>query len=48
MPDWASKEKIELMKSYGAKVFLIFKDEGGFIKCVSDAKRVAKEIYLRN
>ena len=24
MPDWASKERIQLMKSYGANIFLIF------------------------
>ena len=44
MPDWVSKERIELMKSYGAKVFLISKEEGGFKKCVSKAKKMAKEI----
>lgn len=50
MPDWASKERIELMKSYGAKVFLITKEEGGFIKCLNEAKRMARELngFLAN
>ena len=43
MPDWASKERIELMKLYGANIKLISKEEGGFIKCVEDAKKLAKE-----
>ncbi len=43
MPDWASKERIELMKLYGANVTLISKEEGGFIKCVEEAKKLAKE-----
>lgn len=30
MPDWASKERIQLMKSYGANIFLISKEEGDF------------------
>lgn len=43
MPDWASKERIGLMKSYGAKVILFSKAEGGFIKCVVEAKKLAVE-----
>lgn len=43
MPDWASKERIELMKNYGANVTLISKEQGGFIKCVEEAKNLAKE-----
>lgn len=50
MPDWASAERVNLMKSYGANVILISKEEGGFIKCVSEAKKKAKEIngFLAN
>ena len=36
MPDWMSKERIALIKSYGADVVLVSKEEGGFlgsIKC---------------
>lgn len=43
MPDWASKERIELMKSYGAKVILFSKEEGGFIRCVEEAKKLAEK-----
>ena len=44
MPDWASKERINLMKMYGANVILISEKEGGFIKCVEEAKKKAEEI----
>ena len=30
MPDWASVERVKLMKSYGANVKLISEEEGGF------------------
>ena len=50
MPNWASKERIELMKSYGAKVCLISAEEGGFLACVEQAKALAKEFngFLAN
>ena len=44
MPDWASKERINIMKNYGANVILISKEQGGFIKCVEEAKRLSKEM----
>ena len=43
MPNWASKERIQLMENFGAKVILISKEEGGFIKCVEEAKKIAEE-----
>ena len=43
MPDWVSKERIQLMKCYGAKVKLISKAEGGFIRCVEEAKKFARK-----
>lgn len=50
MPDWASKERVSLMKGFGAKVILISKEVGGFIKCVEEAEKKAKEIngFLAN
>ena len=50
MPDWASQERTKLMKCYGAKIFLISKEEGGFVKCVDEAKKMAKKIngFLAN
>lgn len=44
MPDWVSKERLELMKLYGANVILISKEEGGFKKCVE----LSKEFSIRN
>lgn len=43
MPDWVSKERIDLMKSFGAEVILFSKEEGGFIRCVEESKKMAKE-----
>ena len=43
MPNWASKERIQLMKNYGANVILISKEQGGFIECVKRAKKLAEE-----
>lgn len=50
MPDWVSKERIKLMEAYGAKIFLFSKEEGGFIKCVDEAKKLAKKLngFLAN
>lgn len=50
MPNWASKERIELMKLYNANIILISKEEGGFIKCVSEAQKLANELdgFLSN
>lgn len=43
MPDWVSKERLELMKSFGANIILISKEGGGFIRCVEEAKKMAEE-----
>ena len=44
MPDWVSKERLDLMRIYGANVILISKEEGGFKKCIE----MAKEFCVRN
>ena len=44
MPDWASEERIKLMKLYGAKVKLISKEEGGFLRCIKEANKLSQEI----
>ena len=31
MPDWMSKERINLMKSFGAEVRMVSREEGGFL-----------------
>ena len=42
MPDWASTERIELMKLYNASVKLVSKEEGGFEECIKRADNLAK------
>jgi len=37
MPDWMSKERIALMKSYGAEVTLVTHEEGGFLGSIEMA-----------
>ena len=44
MPDWASQERINIMKLYGAKVYLVSKEEGGFREAIKRADKLAKEI----
>lgn len=41
MPDWMSRERINLMKSYGAEVRLVSKEEGGFLGSI----RMTEELY---
>ena len=43
MPNWASAERVKLMKAYGANVKLISREEGGFKKCLEEAEKFAKE-----
>jgi len=43
MPDWVSKERIDLIKSFGASIILFSKEDGGFIRCVEEAKKMAEE-----
>lgn len=37
MPDWMSKERISLIKSYGADVTLVSKEDGGFLGSIEMA-----------
>ena len=43
MPDWVSKERLDLMKMYNAKVTLISKEEGGFKRAIEEARKYAEE-----
>ena len=43
MPDWASKERVNLMKMYNAKVTLVSKEQGGFKKAIEMAKEYAEK-----
>jgi len=44
LPDWASKERIELMKMYGANVYLVSQDEGGFEGCLDKTSKLTKDL----
>lgn len=44
MPDWVSKERSELLKSYGAKIVLVSKEEGGFKTCIKRADDLSKNV----
>ena len=50
MPNWVSMERVKIMESFGAKVFLVSKEEGGFIECIKRAKKLANDIngFLTN
>jgi cysteine synthase A len=41
MPDWMSRERIDLMRSFGADVHLISRDEGGFVGSIERAENHA-------
>ncbi len=43
MPDWVSKERLDLMKMYDAKVTLISKEEGGFKRAINEAVKYAQK-----
>ena len=43
MPDWVSKERLNLMQMYGAKVTLVSKEEGGFKQSILLAKKYAED-----
>ncbi len=43
MPDWMSKERINLMKSYGAEIRLVSKEEGGFLGSVKMTEDLAEK-----
>ena len=44
MPDSASIERVNLMKMYGANVYLVSREDGGFKEAISLADKMAKEI----
>lgn len=43
MPDWVSKERIQIMQTYGAKVQTFSHSQGGFRKCIQEARNLAKK-----
>ncbi len=43
MPDWLSKERTDIIKSLGAEVILVSKQEGGFLGSIALSEKMAKE-----
>src|SRR6476660_6343328 len=43
MPNWLSKERIGIIRSLGAEVILISKEEGGFLGSIALSEKMAKE-----
>lgn len=41
MPDWMSRERIALIKSFGADIHLVRAEEGGFVGSIERAERLA-------
>lgn len=51
MPDWLSSERMKLLQSFNAQLHLVSKNDGGFKKCISLTKDIAKDaknIFLPN
>ncbi len=44
MPDWVSKERIQIMKNYGAKITTFSHSQGGFRRCIQEARNFARKI----
>ncbi len=44
MPDWLSGERINLIKSLGAKIVLVSREEGGFLGSISRAEDLARSL----
>jgi cysteine synthase len=41
MPDWMSVERVKLMESYGARVVLVSREQGGFLGCLRGSEEFA-------
>jgi cysteine synthase A len=44
MPDWLSVERKKLIQSYGAKIVLVSKEQGGFLGSIKMAEDLANEL----
>lgn len=44
MPDWVSQERSQLMKLYGANIYYVSKEEGGFQEAIKRADNLAIQI----
>lgn len=43
MPNWLSKERVDIIKSLGAEVILISREEGGFLGSIALSEQMARE-----
>ncbi|MDH4140601.1 MAG: cysteine synthase family protein [Coriobacteriia bacterium] len=43
MPDWMSRERVDLIRSLGAEMRLVSRDDGGFVEAVKQVERFAEE-----
>jgi cysteine synthase A len=41
MPDWMSRERRDLIRSYAAKIISVSKEQGGFVGCIRMAEELA-------
>ncbi len=41
MPDWLSHERLDLLRSFGARVELVSREQGGFLGCIERAEALA-------
>ncbi len=50
MPNWVSHERLQIMKSYGAKITTFSHEQGGFKRCIKEAQNLAKKLngFLAN
>lgn len=49
MPDWMSRERLDLIRSYGAKVVSISKEQGGFLGSIDSCRKLGaatREVFL--
>lgn len=43
MPNWMSKERVNLMQAFGAEVVLVSKEQGGFLGSIEMTEKLAQE-----
>ena len=43
MPDWMSRERMELIRSYGARLMPVSREDGGFLGSIARAEAMAQE-----
>jgi cysteine synthase A len=43
MPDWMSRERRDLIATFGARIDLVGREEGGFLGCIARAEALAAE-----